>query len=52
MIFIGREEGERVPFPFIMDDAGVESHQEVGGDKMVREGVGASGQNVNLLGSF
>jgi hypothetical protein len=52
MIFVGQKEGEQVPFPLIMDDAGVESHREVGGDEMVREGAGASRWNVDLLGSL
>jgi hypothetical protein len=52
MLFVRREEGERVPLPFVVNHTVVNLHREVRGDEMMGEGASASGWNVNLLGTL
>ncbi len=49
LLFLGWHEGEGVPGTFIVEDAVVEVHRPVGGDKMMRESTLTPGRNLQLL---
>jgi hypothetical protein len=48
--FSGGEEVERVPVPFVMEDAVIQPNRPVGGNEVIREHALTSGWYLELLG--
>ncbi|MFN9941696.1 MAG: hypothetical protein ACK56I_19685, partial [bacterium] len=48
--FSGGEEVERVPVPFVMEDAVIQPNRPVGGNEVIREHALTSGWDLELLG--